>query len=390
MALSSRFRIPRPRLPRFEADGRSVAATGAGYSFALGVASVAIPLQAVAVGYSAVAIGVLTAVSAISQLVSRLFLGRVMRRIPDWVIVAGACVLLGLSCALVVVSSALVPFVVAQLLQGVSRACFWTGSQTHVVRGEGSSVRALASVNLVGNLGLLSGPVVAGLLIADDARLALVVATGAALASLVPASRLHRLPPFQKLADRQPGHVWQRPGVWEGCHAGVTAGAWRALLGSYVPLALVQAGQSAATVGALVAAANAASILGAWLVRGLDDGPHIRRTLLLGAPLTGLAIAATGPLASSVVLAAATLTVSGIAAGALQTLGPALAADAVHREERGDAIAATGTFRAASLFLTPLATAGMVAVLPIGGAMFATGLLMALPIGRWARRTPSR
>ena len=390
MALRSTggLRVTSSWWPRFAADGQWVAATSAGYSFALGAASVALPLQAVAVGYTAVEVGVLTAVSAVSQMVTRVFLGIAMRRVPDWLIIAVACALLSLSCLVVVATSAVVPFLVAQLLQGVSRACFWTGSQTHVVRGEGSSIKALASINLVGNLGLLSGPVVAGLLIGDDARLALVVAAGGALAALAPASRLHRLPPFRKLVVRQPGHIWQRAGVWDGCHAGITAGAWRALLGSYVPLALVHAGQSATTVGALVAIANAAAILGAWLVRHLADEARVRRVLFLCTPITGIAVAASGPLAPSAGLAAIALSLSGVAAGALQTLGPAIAADAVHREERGEAIAATGAFRAASLFVTPLATAGLVAVVPIGTALVVVGVLMALPVGRRARIRP--
>ncbi len=375
-----------PRIvPRFEADGHWVAGTNAGFSFALGVASVALPLQALAVGYSAVEVGVLIAVSAISQMIGRLLLGRVMRVVPDWLIVAAACVLMGASCLVVVGSSAVVPFVVAQLVQGLARAAFWTGSQTHVVRGEQSSVKALASVNLVGNVGLLSGPVVAGLLIGQDARLALGVSAAVAFLSVLPAARLDRLPPFQKLSNRQPGHMWQRRGVWEGCYAGVTAGAWRGLLGSYVPLALVHAGHASLIVGVLVAVANTAAILGAWLVGRMEDESRMRQVMLLGTPVTGLALAAMGPLAFSAVLAAMALTVSGIAAGGLQVLGPATASDAVHPEERGEAIAATGTWRAASLFVTPLVTAGLVAVVPIGAAMALTGVAMAIPIGRWLR-----
>lgn len=375
-----------PRIvPRFEADGRWVAITNAGFSFALGMASVALPLQAVAVGYSAVEVGVLTAISAISQLVGRLFLGHVMRVVPDWLIVAVACALLAASCLIVVGSGAVVPFVLAQLLQGLARAAFWTGSQTHVVRGEGSSVKALASVNLVGNLGLLSGPVVAGLLIGDDARLALGVSAAGALLAVLPAARLDRLPPFRKLANRPSGRMWQRPGVWEGCYAGVAAGAWRGLLGSYVPLALVHARHASLTVGVLVAIANAAAILGAWLVGRIESEARVRRFLLLGTPVTGLALAAMGPLASSAALAAMALAVSGIAAGGLQVLGPALAADAVHPEERGEAIATTGTWRAASLFVAPLAAAGLVAFLPISAAMAVTGAAIAVPIGRWLK-----
>lgn len=364
------------------ADGRWSAWTASGYSFALGVASVAVPLQAVSAGYGAVGLGLLTAASAVSQMLSRMLLGRAMRRWPDWWIIAAACALLAVSCLVLVLTSAVVPFVIAQLLQGVSRACFWTGSQTHVVRGDGSSVRALASVNLVGNVGLLAGPALAGLIIEADARAALAVAAAVALLSLVPATHLNRYPPFESVVSTQPGRVWQRPGVWEGCRAGVTAGAWRALLGSYVPLVLVQAGHGPATVGALVALANAASILGAWLVRHLEDGAITRRTLLLGTPVTGVAVASVGLLSGSQVLTALALIVSGVAAGALQTLGPALAADAVHKQERGDAIAATGTFRAASLFLAPLATAALVTVVPLAGAMVATGLVIAVPMVR--------
>jgi MFS family permease len=372
-------------IPRFEADGHWVAVTNAGFSFALGVASVALPLQAVAVGYTAVEVGVLIAVSAVSQMIGRLFLGRVMRVVPDWLIVAAACVLLGVSCLVVVGSSAVAPFIAAQLIQGLARAAFWTGSQTHVVRGDESSVKALASVNLVGNIGLLLGPAVAGLLIGEDARLALGVSAAAAFLSVVPAAVLDRLPPFRKLSNRQPGHMWQRQGVWEGCYAGVTAGAWRGLLGSYVPLALVHAGHASPIVGALVAIANTAAILGAWLVGRIEDEARIRRVLLLGTPLTGLALAAMGPLVFSVLLAAMALCVSGIAAGALQVLGPAIAADAVHPEERGEAIAATGTWRAASLFVAPLVAAGLVAVMPIGAAMLVTGAAISVPVGRWLK-----
>lgn len=375
---------PQVRL-RLQADGAWVGAANAGFSFALGAASVALPLQAVAAGYGPVEVGVLTAISAISQMTGRMSLGRIMRLVPDWVIIAIACLVLAVSSTIVVISSAVIPFVVAQLLQGVARAYFWTGSQTHVVRGDGSSVKALASVNLIGNLGLLSGPVVAGFLIGDDAHTALLVAAGIAVVSLIPTSRLDRLPPFRKVENRPPGRLWARAGVWEGCYAGVTAGAWRGLLGSYVPIALVHAGHLSATVGILVAVANATAIGGSWLVRHVDGEAHALRIMRWGTPVTGAAMAVMGLVAGSNVLAGLALAVSGIAAGALQTLGPALASDSVHPEERGEAIAATGVWRAASLFVSPLVTAGLVAVTPIGAAMVVTGVLMATPVGQWVR-----
>jgi hypothetical protein len=179
--------------------------------------------------------------------------------------------------------------------------------------------------------------------------------------------------------------MWARPGVWEACYAGVTAGAWRGLLGSYVAIALVQAGHGSLTVGVLVATANASAILGAWLVRHVDQDAGALRVMRLSTPVTGASMAVMGWVAGSSVLSGAALAVSGVAAGALQTLGPALASDAVHQEERGEAIAATGVWRAASLFVAPLVTAGLVAVVPIGAAMMVTGALMAAPFGRWVK-----
>lgn len=82
-------------------DTVAASAASAIYSFALGLASVAVPLLAVAAGYSAVEIGLLTAVSAIAQMTSRLGLGRVMRVFPDWVLVAAATAMLAASCAVV-------------------------------------------------------------------------------------------------------------------------------------------------------------------------------------------------------------------------------------------------------------------------------------------------
>ncbi|NUS52717.1 MAG: MFS transporter, partial [Nocardioidaceae bacterium] len=207
----SRERGPRLWWPgRPSRDLAAAAAGGFVFSVALGLASVVLPLLAVRSGYSGVAIGLLTALSAVTQMASRMVLGPVMRVFPDWTLVLGACVTLALSSAAVAVSTALVPFALAQALQGVSRACFWTGSQTHVVRGDGPSVGALAAVNLVSGVGLLLGPVAGGVIGEHSLRLALVVGAGAALLGVVPAALLDRLPAFRPPADRVPGRLWRR------------------------------------------------------------------------------------------------------------------------------------------------------------------------------------
>jgi MFS family permease len=368
-----------------EQNGRSLGDTlasaggAAGFSLSLSLASVAVPLLAVREGYSGAEIGVLTALSALAQMTTRLCMGAAMRRFPDWLFVTASTVLLAAANGLLVLSAALVPFVLAQVVQGVARAFFWTGSQTHAVRMSSSSVGGLATLQLFSSVGLLGGPVLAGVLTETSALLALAVGAGIAALAMVPTLLLTRLPPFTPPADRHPGRIWRRPGVDAGCWAGVTAGAWRGLLSSYVPVVLAAARQSPSTIGVLVSAANGASIAGVALVSRVRERWLIR-SFPLGVLATGLATAAVAPLASFSWWAGAALTISGLGAGVLQTVGPAVASDAVHPQERGDVIAAAGTFRAAALFLAPLGVAGLVTLMPLSGAMIITGVLITSPV----------
>jgi MFS family permease len=207
---------------------------------------------------------------------------------------------------------------------------------------------------------------------------------------------LDRLPVFSPPAERPPGRIWRRAGVDVGCWAGVSAGAWRGLLSSFVPVALDAARQPASTIGVLVSVANAASVLGSVLVARVH-GPWVRRAFIVGTLAAGGATGLVGLAAGSWWIAAVLLAISGLGAGALQTVGPAIATDAVHPEERGEAIAAAGTFRAAALVGAPLAVAGAVAVLPLAVAMGVAGSLIVAstaivrsryPVGSLAGRAP--
>ena len=376
-----RRRLPSLRLPSWRLPRDTVAAAGGAaiYSGALGLATVALPLLAVASGYSGAEVGVLTAISALAQMVTRLFLGPLMRVFADRVLVLLAGVLLAVSSGVVAVSAAWLPFVLAELLQGMSRACFWTGSQTHVVRGSGSSVKALAVVNLISSVGMLGGPLLGGLLVERSAQLALAVAAVISVAGCVPPMFLDALPPFTPPANRPPGRLWRRPAVSVGCWVGVVAGAWRGLLGSYVPVALNAAHQSSSVIGALVSVANLTSLIGSGIV-GRVRPERLVAACAIGTLTTGLATAAVALFAGWAWLAGLLLGVSGLGAGALQTIGPALASDSVDPQERGDVIAVTGTFRAAALFVTPLGVAGLVTALPVAASMALVGGLIALPV----------
>jgi MFS family permease len=166
----------------------------------------------------------------------------------------------------------------------------------------------------------------------------------------------------------------------------VTAGGWRGLLSSYVPVALDAARQSASTIGVLVALANFAALVGAPLAARVPHRWSVR-VVLGGILVTGLTTALTAAVAWNAGLSAVVLLLSGVAAGAIQVLGQATAAESVHPEERGDAIAVTGTFRAAALFAAPLAVAGLVVVLPLAPAVALVGAAFAVPAVGLRHRT---
>ena len=372
-------------------DLAASATTSGIIGLALGVAGVALPLLALRAGYSAAEIGALTAVSAVSQLVSRLSLGGLMKRIPEWTLISSAGFFLALSCGLVALSPAVLPFVVAQLLQGVARAFHWTSTTAHLVRGPGRAAPRLAVVNFTAAIGSLIGPVIAGLLSEQTPVLALAVAAGDQPGrdrADVPARPVSRRSPRPRTGRRAASGAG--PGVDVGCCAAVTAGGWQALLTSYVPVALVASGQNAATVGALVAVANGAMLVGAGVagrVRSRWQPPAVLGAILVG----GTAVALTAALADNVPLSALVLAAGGYAAGTLQVLGSAVVAESVHPEERGEAIAASGTFRAMSMFGTPLAVAGLISVVPLAPAVAAVGVALGLPavvLRRHARPRP--
>ncbi|GAB3692496.1 MFS transporter [Nocardiopsis oceani] len=366
--------------PRARGDGVASGLSVALFSLSHAIAGIAVPLLMVRAGYEVAEVGIVIAMAAVAQMATRLSLGALMRRLPDKVFVVASGALISISCGIVVVSSGWAAVIVSQLLQGVARAFFWTGTQTHAVRTSDSSVGALAKINLVAGFGLLGGPVLAGLLSEHSAQLALLVGAVAGACAVVPALLLVRLAPFgPRTSDRRRGGIWRRPGVYEACWGSATSGAWRGLLGSYVPVVLEEARQSSSTIGVLVSVTNAASLVGSVLV-GRVTGSRIRWSLILGTIATGVGIAAVGPVASSAVLAGAALMLSGVGAGALQTVSPALAADSTGSEERGEAIASTGTFRAGTLLLAPVGVAGLVVVSPLSVALVVSGLLMVLPV----------
>jgi hypothetical protein len=289
--------------------------------------------------------------------------------------------------SLLLVSTVVVVFVVAQLFQGAARAIFWTSSQTHAVRGEGRPVDRLVEMNVAGNAGTLIGPVVAGSLAVFGLPVAIAAAAiGAAVAALG-TTALKRLPAYDRERPATSTRLLRRDGVDVACWASVVGGGWWAMLGSYIPVILVGASVGSQGIGWLITLSEGASIVGILVLRGIAHG-HIRRAVRIGsfAAAAVLICLAVAPAALAGYLEL--LVAGGVASGVITTLPPAMASLAAEPEEPGDAMALTGTFRAAALLAVPATVGALLSVVTLPVAVVALGLGLGLPGLAIGRGTP--
>jgi MFS family permease len=338
-----------------------------GFALALSSAGLVVPLLAVAAGYDFTAVGILTAVSAISQLGFRLLLPWLLTRFPDRTLIVAANVMIAASFLVLLANLSIVAFAVAQLLQGAARALFWTASQTHAVRGRGGVVRSLALVQTMGNVGQLAGPPVAGLIASQSLQAALVFAAVLAIVGLVSGIGMATLPTFPRQDRAGQPRIWRRPGVDLACWASYSAGGWRAMLMSFVPVGLAAAGQPPEVIGFLLMAAEGSGLAATALLLRRRP-PDVHRALQLAVLFVAASLIVFPIVTGSVLFAALTLAVGGVGSGLLMSLGPALASESVAPEERGEVLAVAGTFRAVALLVTHAAAAAALTVvtLPIG------------------------
>lgn len=359
------------------------------FSHGLGIGIVAVPLVALGAGYDAASVGFLVAIAAASQLTARLALPWLLGRFPDRALSAVAAALLLGSFGSIALSTALPVFVLAQVLQGVGRALFWTSSQTHAIRDSGRPVDRLVDLNIAGNAGTLTGPLVAGALGAIDLRLALVAAVFAAGGAVVGSLTLRRLPPFDRRGSRGAFGLLRRPGIAASSWGSVVGGGWWSMLGSFIPVLLVGAGVGTLGVGGLVTASESAGLVALILLRRLP----VERV--------GVAVATGGFVACGALVGLALvppilplyillLIAGGAASGTVTTLAPALAAAEASPQEQGDALALAGTFRAGALLGAPAGVGALVSVVPLTTGLFILGSgLAAVGLAIERRRSPT-
>jgi predicted MFS family arabinose efflux permease len=364
--------IDAERLDRFTSPASIIA-----FSISLGIGYIAVPLLALDAGYDEASIGFLLAFSAVCQIVARIQVTWLLARISDRWLICGAAALLGITYALLALSTALPVYVAAMAGLGAARAFYWTGSQTHAVRRGGNAVRALAVMNTLSSIGTVVGPSVGGLLIGVSHQLTLTVASAGCAVAAILGIGLIGFPTYDRRRPEGAPRVWRRPGVDAACWASFAGGGWRALLNSYVPVVLVAGGQSSTAIGALLSLAEGTSIIAAAALVRYSPSVHVG--LVLSSLAVGLSLAVVPFVADQIVIAAALLAVSGVGGGLVTTLGPAMAAQSVPQAELPAAISVTGTFRAVGLLTLPAAVAAGLAVAPLAPAMAVAGVGIAVP-----------
>jgi predicted MFS family arabinose efflux permease len=355
------------------------------FSISLGVATVAIPLLALGAGYDPAAVGFLVAVSALAQLTTRIATPWLLGRWPDRTLIALASAVMLVGFLLLLGSTALPAFVAAQLCQGTARAIFWTASQTHAIRSGGSQVERLVDLNLSGNAGTLVGPALAGSLAVLGLPAALGAAAIGAAFALVATPFLMHYPRYDRRFSGGTLQLLRREGVDLACWASVVGGVWWSMVGSYIPVILVGAGLGSAAIGWLVTASEAAGTLALLVIRRLAN-ERVVRVVRLGSIAELIALAGIAAAPADVAAYVALLLLGGAAAGAVTSLAAALATMAAAAQEQGDALALSGTFRAAALLAAPAGVGALLSVTSVPAAVVALALVTVAPAGLLGRR----
>lgn len=351
-----------------------------GFALALAATTIVYPLLALESGFSAAAIGLFTSLSAAAQLATRFALPWLLSRVPDRSLVGIAAGLMAVSGATLLASQSAAAFVVAQAVQGIARALFWTSSQTHAVRSPGVAVRRLAQVQVSSHSGALVGPLVAGTIAARSLRLALLMTVVFAVGAAIVSRFMPYLEPYVRAPRAQRRGAWRRSVRSVGNWSSFAAGGWRGLLDSFVPVVLSTGGLGAATIGWLISVGEAANLSASGAIARWGRSGNLR-ALARVAALGLLACVVILPLAGGrPEVAAAALALGGAGGALVQTLGAALASTESAPAEQGTALAVAGAYRAGSRMLSPSAVSAAASIVSLPVAMALAAGTMVAPV----------
>lgn len=358
------------------------------FSVSLGIASVAYPLFVLSQGQSGTVAGLLLALSAAVQVATRWSLGAVMRVVSNATVITAAAALMAFANAILIVSGNMTTLIASSVIQGIARACFWTGNQVHIVRSERSTSSGIATLNMMATLAMLVGPVIGGAIAENSFEAAFAVAALIALVGTAAAFLLDRPPPFARVGGHGYRQLLKHPGVRLGVCASVTVGFWRGLLASYVPIGLDAAGSSEATIGVVVAIANGAAIVGGFLATRVGEADVTTATAVWTAITVGSTAIIGYELHPSVITLA--LVAGGVAVGLIQVLAITAVSESVRPEHHGDAVTLAGVARGITLSGAPLVVATLLLVVPLGPATLIATAVLGGPTAVYSARLARR
>ncbi|MEJ7697224.1 MAG: hypothetical protein WKF78_11540 [Candidatus Limnocylindrales bacterium] len=213
---------------------------------------------------------------------------------------------------------------------------------------------------------------------------------------------MRRLPPFDRQLSGGSMSLLRRDGVDVACWASAAGGVWWSMVGSYIPVILVNSGLGPAAIGWLITASETAGTVALLSLRNVATRwvPTAVRIGAFGA-LTALAAVAVAALlmigptfgttdpAPPIVVYAVLLVLGGAASGTVTTMAPAMATLMAEPDEQGDALSLSGTFRAGALFGAPATVGGLLSVMALIPALLVVAAAAGGPglvIGRRRRR----
>ncbi|MEX2599392.1 MAG: MFS transporter [Dehalococcoidia bacterium] len=154
------------------------------YISALGMAQVLIPLYALHLGYDVGQLGLIVGSQAIFGILLRIFGGAMSDQLGERTILWAGFSFMIVASLVFALSGTFWALILAQFCMGISRASYWTSSQSYASRlSQGRIGEALGRVNAFGNIGQILGTFIGGVM-AGTIGYGFAFTTGAGLATV--------------------------------------------------------------------------------------------------------------------------------------------------------------------------------------------------------------
>ena len=369
------------------------------YGLGVGMLMVLIPLYVIDLGFDLAALGLVVSSAGVFLVLLRLAGGAVSDRFGERVVLGFSFVALVVCALIFVVSSTLLPLILAQLINGASRSVYWSAGQSYTSRSaEGHAGLTMGRLLSAESGGTILGSVLAGSLAQlagfDVAFMAAAAANGAGIVATVAMPPLPRVGQVRSIRSTlaPAGRMMVQRSLRLGHFTALMAAAYAALLGSLYLAFFKEAGYGDATVGLLRSVGGIGVVVVAYPFGAILARLGAQRVAVAGFAITGAVTALTALVGSSPAAAVLLVAVGGMAFGGMRALYPAIAAANSPERERALSLAVVGLYWAAGMLVVPYVFGLLGDGIGIEGAMYAFGAVsigaaVATPVVAYLWRT---